>query len=162
MGTAVDLPAGRLHLLEKDSEQAPLVSVIIPTRNRPAMLRQAIASVMAIPQNGFSLEVIVVDDSPSAETLAAATAFPEIVYLTGGNMGASAARNMGIQAARGDFISFLDDDDIWTPENIAPQLRLFREHPNWAAIYSRFCNVDGNLGAKSIAYPTSPLRQDRM
>ena len=100
-----------------------LVSVVIPTRRRPELLRSAIDSVLE--QDGVDLECIVVVDGPEPETLemlAGVTddrvrviALPECV-------GGSQARNTGIDAARGDWIAFLDDDDDWLPCKLQKQL----------------------------------------
>ena len=96
----------------------PLVSVVIPTHNRAVLLRAALDSVHA--QTFVDYEVVVVDDG-STEDIAAAIAghptHPHFVQLPV-QAGPAAARNRGIQAARGELISFLDSDDLWTPTKL--------------------------------------------
>lgn len=100
---------------EHVSRREPLFSVVIPTYNRTAMLVRAVASVRRQALEDF--EVIVVDDG-SREPQAGLTSLhdPRIRLLrTSANSGAAAARNVGIAAARGRYISFLDDDDEYLP-----------------------------------------------
>jgi hypothetical protein len=96
----------------------PLVSVIVPTYGRAAMLAEALGSVAA--QTVEHLECIVVDDAgPDAvETDALPDARFTLIRLPQ-NRGPSAARNVGLRAARGEYVAFLDDDDVFTPERIA-------------------------------------------
>lgn len=125
------------------SDTVPLVSVIIPTRNRAALLREAIESALAVRREGFELEVIVVDDGSSDSTPELARSYA-VTYLRREGIGASAARNAGMRAATGDFIAFLDDDDLWAPTNIAPQLRAFAEHPEYGAVLARVQLTDAD------------------
>lgn len=104
----------------------PLVSVVIPTHNRPAMLEEALTSVAA--QTYEHLEVIVVDDAsptPAEETVAAAS-IPARVIRHERNRGANRARTTGIEAATGEVIAFLDDDDRWDPAKLERQVRALR------------------------------------
>lgn len=106
----------------------PLVSVVIPTCNRPQLLRRAVSSVLA--QTYRELECIVVDDASAGDTAAVLAAFDDkrIVFLRNEqNRGAPASRNRGIAAARGEFVALLDDDDEWFPEKIEKQVAIF-EH----------------------------------
>lgn len=111
-------------------ERAPLVSVILPTRNRAALLPRAIASVLA--QSHADLELIVVDDASSDSTpaLLAAIAEPRLrVLRRERNAGAAAARNAGLALARGEFVAFQDDDDIWLMQKLEAQLRALQAAP---------------------------------
>lgn len=99
------------------------VSVVIPTYNRPALLRAAIES--ALSQTARPLEVLVCDDGQSADNAMIAASFgsASVRYLPGPHTGAPALpRNRGIAAASGNWIAFLDDDDQWRPEKLALQL----------------------------------------
>src|SRR5262245_32164110 len=114
----------------------PLVSVIIPTRNRAGLLREAVASVLGVRRVEFALEVIVVDDGADAETEAVVRPY-QVMYVRTDGIGASAARNRGIEAAHGDYLAFLDDDDLWLPSNIRPQLKVLNEHPEYGAVVAQ-------------------------
>ncbi|MCA1576926.1 MAG: glycosyltransferase family 2 protein [Acidobacteria bacterium] len=103
-------------------QQQPLVSVIIPVYNGARFLRAALESVFA--QTYRPIDVIVVDDGSADDSGVIAQSFPEVRYLRQQNQGVAAARNNGIESARGDFFAFLDQDDLWTPE----KLRLQIEH----------------------------------
>src|ERR1044071_7041476 len=100
----------------------PRVSVVIPTRDRAHLLQRTLASVLK--QSIDSLEVIVVDDaSNDAASTAAAAAHPRVRLLRNPEpSGVSVARNRGIAAARGDWIAFCDDDDLWAPSKLQQQL----------------------------------------
>jgi len=103
-----------------------LVSCIVPVFNGERYLRDTLESILG--QTYSPLEVIVVDDGSTDST-------PEIVadyesrisYLYQGNAGPAAARNLGIGVARGEFIAFLDADDIWHKEKLERQVALFKE-----------------------------------
>lgn len=108
----------------------PLVSVIMPVFNAALFLRQAIASVQA--QSKSNWELLVVDDGSTDHSLlilaGMAATDPRIQLLTtGGNLGAGAARNHALEAARGRYIAFLDADDIWHPEKLRLQLEAMRQ-----------------------------------
>lgn len=133
-----------------------LVSVIIPTHNRAALLHQAIESVLAVQGDNFALEVLVVDDGSTDDTPAVARAFP-VTYLRTNGIGASGARNAGLHAATGDFIAFLDDDDLWLPNNISPQIRAFAEHPEYGAVYAQLWCTDADRKPYGDPMPAGPL-----
>lgn len=123
----------------------PLVSVIIPTYNRAALLPRAVESVAG--QTLADWELIVVDDGSTdqtpkiAEGLAAR--FPHrFTYLQQVNGGASAARNRGIDAARGDFVAFLDSDDEFRRDKLEKQIDLFRRRPELGLVYSDYSLMD--------------------
>lgn len=106
-------------------EQAPTVSVVIPTFNRTLATRRAVQSVLA--QSVAPLEIVIVDDG-SAEPFAAAADWPSApeirILRLAANRGAAAARAAGVDAARGEVIAFLDSDDAWTPGKLAAQLAV--------------------------------------
>lgn len=109
---------------------APVVSVVVPTRNRAAMLRRAIASVAA--QTFADFELIVVDDASTDDTLSqlAVDPDPRLRVLSCPRAGgAPRARNRGVAAARGRFVAFLDDDDEWLPQKLERQLEVFARGP---------------------------------
>ncbi len=92
----------------------PTVSVVIPTYNRKALLLEALQSVLA--QTYRDYEVIVVDDGSTDHTREALEPLlPRIRYIAKPNGGEASARNRGIQEAQGDYVAFLDSDDLWEP-----------------------------------------------
>lgn len=104
---------------------APVVSVIIPTHNRAQLLVRAIRSVLA--QTYRRLEIVVVDDASDDETSDVIRRFGDgrIRYIRHDSpKGGAAARNSGIEAATGEYIAFLDDDDEWEPSKTESQLEV--------------------------------------
>ena len=104
---------------------APDVSVVVPTRSRPALVTRAVRSVLA--QTHAALEVIVVVDGPDDATRDALGAIPDPrlrVLILPAKGGAPNARNVGARAATARWTAFLDDDDEWLPDKVAVQLRL--------------------------------------
>jgi glycosyltransferase involved in cell wall biosynthesis len=105
----------------------PLVSVIIPVYNGEAFLREALDSVFA--QDYAPLEVIVADDGSTDSSAAIAESFEGVTCLRLGRGGVSRARNLAVEAAGGEFLAFLDADDVWMPGKTASQVALARAHP---------------------------------
>jgi len=102
--------------------KAPLVSVVIPTYNRAKFVTKAIESVLA--QTYKDYEIIVVDDGSTDNTKEVLEPYMDkIRYIYRENAGVSAARNTGIRAAFGQWIAFLDSDDVWQPEKLTFQMR---------------------------------------
>jgi glycosyltransferase involved in cell wall biosynthesis len=115
----------------------PKVSVIIPTYNRAAIVRNAIESVLA--QTFSELEVILVDDGSSDGTgkIIGDLYGDRIRYYAQANQGASVARNKGIAEARGEWIAFLDSDDLWEREKLEWQFKaLERFGPQCGGCYT--------------------------
>jgi glycosyltransferase involved in cell wall biosynthesis len=110
------------------TEEYPLVSVIIPVYNGTRYLRAALESVFAQTYRPF--EVIVVDDGSVDDSGAIAQSFPDVRYIRQANQGVAAARNHGLDAARGEFFAFLDQDDLWTPEKLKFQMAQFLSDPD--------------------------------
>lgn len=106
----------------------PLVSVIIPVFNGERFLRDAAQSVL--DQRHSSLEIIIVDDGSTDGTANVARSLPETVcYLHQTNQGPAAARNRGIEHARGSLLAFADADDLWPPSKLALQLPYLLRDP---------------------------------
>jgi len=102
-----------------------MYSVIIPSYNRCSVLPHAIDSVLL--QNYHPLEIIVIDDGSDDDTAQMlAQKYPEVRYLYQENRGPAAARNRGIQVARGNTIAFLDSDDIWLAGKIKREQQFFK------------------------------------
>ena len=101
--------------------KTPLVSVIIPTYNRAKLLGRAVESVL--DQTMPDHEIIIVDDGSTDDTHRTAAGFGRVIrYFRQANAGPGAARNRGIESARGEWIAFLDSDDRWMPEKLLIQL----------------------------------------
>lgn len=99
-----------------------LISAVIPTRDRPELLLRATRSALA--QTYKNLEVVVVIDGWSAATSKALESIVDKrlrVVTLNQSVGGGAARNEGVQHAKGDWIAFLDDDDEWLPEKLVKQ-----------------------------------------
>lgn len=113
-----------------------LVSVIVPTRDRPAFLREALLSVEA--QRPGRAEVVVVDDASEApeRTVEVVRGFEGRLdvrcVMLPARSGPSGARNAGAREARGEYLAFLDDDDLWHPGLLTRQLDRFRTNPTGA------------------------------
>ncbi len=95
----------------------PLVSVIIPTYNRSDIVGQAVQS--ALGQDYPARQIIVVDDGSTDNTLDVLKQFSGIEVISQSNQGASAARNRGLNVAKGEYIATLDSDDCWSKEYLA-------------------------------------------
>ena len=105
----------------------PLVSVVLPTFRRPDLVRRAVRD--ALSQTLAAIEVIVVVDGLDEETVRAleGTADPRLrVLVPPRNLGNAGARNHGLDAARGAWVAFLDDDDAWAPDKLARQVARAR------------------------------------
>jgi glycosyltransferase involved in cell wall biosynthesis len=106
---------------------SPLISVIIPVYNQSTYILEAISSVLA--QTVLPLEIIVIDDGSDDdinETLESVK--NNIVYYRQSSLGASAARNKGVEVSQGEWLAFLDADDLWAPIKLEQQLIAIRKH----------------------------------
>ena len=136
-----------------------LISVVIPTKNRAKLLPRALES--ARGQTYQNLEILVVSDGSQDETdeiMAQKEAQGEnIRYLSyfpgrGGNY----ARNMGIRAARGEWVAFLDDDDEWHPDKLQKQMQLAQSNPGIGLICTAINVVEDATGAHHVHCPEVP------
>ena len=112
-----------------------LVSVIIPTYNRENWIKEAIKSVLA--QTYTPYEIIVVDDGSSDNTRKALSSFrSRIRYVFQPNSGPSSARNKGIELSSGEWIAFLDSDDLWKPKKLEKQMQALQEQSHFKICYT--------------------------
>lgn len=117
--------ARRASLPAEACSAGPLVSIVVPTYNRPRFLRRALASIER--QQHAHLEIVVVNDA-GADVSDVVAAFPRARLLThASNRGLGAARNTGVAAARGAFIGFLDDDDALMPDHLTHTVAALRQ-----------------------------------
>lgn len=120
----------------------PVVSVIIPTYNRAHYLQETLESVLA--QTYPALEIIVVDDGSTDETPHLLEHYQgRITTIRQPNRGGTAARNTGIQAASGAYLTFLDHDDLIFPNKIDQQIRYLQAHPDLEVVHCRWYYIDG-------------------
>lgn len=112
----------------------PLISVIISTFNRKDLVLEAITSVLA--QEPKNYEIIVVDDGSTDGTADFLTSLKlPIEIISQENSGVANARNRGIKEARGQYLAFLDSDDLWLPGILKTQLEYLSSHPNAPLVY---------------------------
>jgi glycosyltransferase involved in cell wall biosynthesis len=133
------------------------VSVIVPTCDRPVLLRQALASIRALEGPDLAFEILVGDNGSAAETPVIAEEFGAI-YLKASTRGPSAARNVGLRVATGEFIAFLDDDDVWLPENVRPHIALLQSNPALDAVIGQALYADPTLVPTGSPWPEEPPR----
>ena len=115
----------------------PAVSVVVPTFNQPGFLLEALASVFA--QTFTDFEVIVINDGSTDDTLERLAPLQSehgqlMRVITQPNGGTGAARNRGIDEARGQYVALLDHDDVWMAGKLAAQVAYFEAHPRCSAV----------------------------
>ena len=135
-------------------DSGPLVSVVVPAFNAARTISETLHSVSQ--QTHRTLEVTVVNDGSTDETADIVRKYswadPRIRILSKPNGGVASARNEGIRASSGEFIAFIDADDLWHPTKIAKQLKvLLAGGPEMALVYSPFRLIDA--GGKVLASP---------
>jgi len=120
------------------------VSIVVPTFQRAALLSRALNSIAT--QTFGDWEAIIVDDGSTDGTDLLVKKFAEKFgrtrYVYQSNQGASAARNCGIDLARGEFVAFLDSDDEFTPNKLARQISLFERVPTLGLVFSDYSYID--------------------
>ena len=115
----------------------PMVSVIIPTYNRKNFLIKALQSVFN--QSYPNIETLVIDDGSSDDTKNAIQPLlktKNLSFLYQNHQGVSQARNLGIQSARGEYISFLDSDDLWLKHKLLKQIHFLTSQSKYLACYT--------------------------
>ncbi len=122
------------------SHRTPRVSVVIPTYNSAAFVREAIQSVLG--QTYSDLEIIVIDDGSTDDTERVVRSFGDrVFYVRQENNGAGAARNQGIKKSQGSYVAFLDSDDLWLPGKLEEQIPLLDRDPELGLVYSDWAVV---------------------
>ena len=134
-----------------------LVSVVVPAYNAEATIVDALQSVYR--QSYKNYEVIIVDDGSTDSTRhIVESEFPDAVLKSCQNQGPSYARNVGIEAAHGEWIAFLDADDVWHDEKIAQQLDVARTDPSIGLVasdwirFAKFSDIPKALPVSPISY----------
>jgi glycosyltransferase involved in cell wall biosynthesis len=141
----------------------PTISVVLATRDRPHFLRRAVDSVLA--QTYPRWELIVVDDGASADSRAVveAVADERVSLVDGDGSGASSARNLGLQAASGSIVAYLDDDNLMAPAWLRSVAVAFQEPPDVSAVYGAQLRAGEQSGgaAPSLLF-VSPFDWERL
>jgi len=139
----------------------PLVSVILTTYDRPGLLPRAVQSV--IDQTYGDLELIVVDDGSRERVAPVLAPFADhrirLVTLSQ-NRGLSAARNVGLAEAAGEFLAFQDDDDVWHPEKLERQLHVLSRRPEVGVVYSDMHRI--RLDGRKQYFHSPPIERGRL
>jgi glycosyltransferase involved in cell wall biosynthesis len=114
----------------------PLISVIVPVYNGEKTIRETLNSLFK--QTFTDFEVLVINDGSQDATLEIVSSIkdPRLKVFSYLNAGPSASRNRGVALASGEYISFLDADDLWTPDKLEAQLKALQAHPEAALAYS--------------------------
>jgi glycosyltransferase involved in cell wall biosynthesis len=123
----------------------PRVSVIIPTYRHRDLILRTISSVFG--QTFTDYEIVVVNDGSTDDTAAVVAPLVEagrITYIEQENQGQSRARNVGLSRARGEYIAFLDDDDIWPTNKLASQVAFLDANPSVGMVGGTFRTIDEN------------------
>lgn len=157
IGNSTDIHAGS----ERDDEQV-VVSVVIPTVGRPELAR-AISSARAQDLD-VRVEIIVVFDGTDHDQLdASAIAMADVVIRTRGREGGSRARNLGIEAASGQYVALLDDDDEWLPQKLRHQLTILDADPapHQTLVAGRHIHVDARTGVASAPGPSRLISDEQ-
>lgn len=138
------------------SASAVSVSVVIPTTGRPELDR-AIRSARA---QDAEVEIVVVYDGDPGIFDPGSVSGADTVIVTGGRVGGSQARNLGISAARGRFVALLDDDDEWLPGKLKAQLAIanLQTGAERIVVTGRHTHLDAVTGAESAAGPSRLIR----
>ena len=133
----------------------PIISVIIPAYNAEATIQETIESVQK--QTFSNFEIVIIDDGSSDRTLdiIQKIADPRIKCFSYENGGNSLARNRGISHATGDFVSFIDADDLWTPDKLELQLAALQKYAEASVAYSWTTNFTN--GQEESVFPCNPI-----
>jgi glycosyltransferase involved in cell wall biosynthesis len=130
------------------------VSVVVPTHNRPAMLREALASIRALDAEYEEIEFeVIVGDNGRTEVTRQICAEFAAIYAPATGRGASYARNAAMKLASGEFVAFLDDDDVWTGGHIRPQIAELDANPAVDAVFGQATYTDHELRPTGEPWP---------
>ena len=135
----------------------PRVSIILPVYNGAATIGGALESVFA--QTFTDYEIVAVDDGSTDATASVLASYGNrIQVVSQPNRGLSAARNAGVRASSGAYISFIDDDDLWMPEKLARCVAVLDQDPNCVLAYTGAVRVD----LSGAAMPSQNADADRV
>jgi len=120
------------------NNQLPLVSIIMPAYNAQDYIKQSIQSVVKQTYNNW--ELLIINDGSTDNTVSIVESFKDtrIVLFSQENSGVSRARNYGISKAKGDYIAFLDSDDLWKNNKLNVQVSYMKKHPDIVLSYTDY------------------------
>jgi len=143
--------ASRGQVVSEDPAEQPLVSVVVRTHKRKEMLRRTLMSLRNQIYDNF--EVVVVEDGEDTAGDMIRTDFADMnitYHSTGTNVGRGRAGNIGVEMAKGEFVSFLDDDDYYYADYISGHVAEFLKHPDADIV------ISGTMAVKSNTLSTDP------
>ncbi|MDY7012475.1 MAG: glycosyltransferase [Cyanobacteriota bacterium] len=122
----------------------PLISVLIPVYNGEKTIRETIQSIL--DQTFQDFEIIAIDDGSTDSTVEIINQFQDdrIKVFSFANSGPNASRNRSLDRATGEYVSFIDADDLWTPNKLESQLKALQDFPKAAVAYSWTDHIDRN------------------
>lgn len=127
----------------------PRVSVLIPCYNAGRYLAEALDSVLAQTYRDF--EIIVVDDGSTDDSAAVAARYPQVRYFHHAHSGISVTRNLCLSKAEGEFVVFLDADDLWMPDKLEKQVAYLDRHPDCQLVFTKAANFfEGQEGVMNF------------
>lgn len=136
--------------------RSPLVSVVVPTYNYGRYIAEALASILT--QTVSDLEVVVVDDGSTDDTQEVLQPFtdPRVCVVRQEHAGTAAARNRGKAKARGQFIAWLDADDLWRPTFLERQLAVLEAEPEIGFCFANFIRTEGGVAIPGTQFDLVP------
>ncbi len=130
------------------------VSVVIPAHNSAAHLAETLESILS--QESATVDLLVVDDGSTDETVLVARSFGQSVrVIEQSNSGVCAARNRGLSEAKGEFVCFVDHDDVWLPGKLRSQLEAFDKYSDVDVVYTDFLRWSRNSESGEFPEPSS-------
>ena len=136
----------------------PSVTVVMPCFNAQDFIGAALSSVLEQDYEGV-LEIFVVDDGSSDDSVAVAKAFAQVTVIRQANRGPAAARNRAIELASGELIAFLDADDVWTPNSLQARVDILLAEPDIDVVFgdlTQWFATDGEAAVPAEATWTLP------
>jgi glycosyltransferase involved in cell wall biosynthesis len=133
-----------------EKQLLPFISVLIPTYNYGQFIKEAIDSILV--QDYDNLEIIVVDDGSTDNTKEIIKNYPSIKYFYQENSGISAARNLCLEKASGEYIAWLDADDFWLPGKLHAHIKYFNEHQNCQIVFTKLRQFKDKENQERVFY----------
>ena len=150
------IEASNIANIHPVNHKTPTVSIIIPTYNQAQYLGRTIESVLA--QSFKDYEIIVINDSSTDTTAQVLKTYPDErirIKTMPTNLGPAVTRNVGLEMAQGEFIAFLDSDDLWYPEMLLTMIAYFKGHPGTDIVFGAYHYInEAGQRIGSTGYPS--------